>query len=31
MIENGAAFIEENYSEERERESIVPTWNRILG
>jgi len=31
MTEKGAAFIAENYSEERERESIVSCWNRILG
>ena len=31
MTEKGAAFIAENYSEERERESIIECWRRILG
>jgi hypothetical protein len=30
MTEKAAAIVRENYSEERERESIVPTWQKIL-
>ena len=30
MTQKGAAFIAENYSEERERETIVDAWEKIL-
>jgi hypothetical protein len=30
MAETAAAFVGENYSEERERESILGCWRRIL-
>jgi hypothetical protein len=30
MATKAAAFVAENYSEERERESILSTWRKIL-
>jgi hypothetical protein len=30
MTEKGAAFVRENYSRERERETITAAWTKIL-